>query len=123
MRYEPLSKTYRVLRVTGTRVQSLASSEKFADVVAEVERPQRAPIAAEDRRDRQYYVAVLDVEGLSADDLDELEAWLKGELGPAMRGRRNPGTALTRGVRTLLVRLLGAERRHLQRRSPTFRAR
>jgi hypothetical protein len=123
IRYEHLSKTYRVLRVTGTRVQSLASSEKYATVVAEVERPQRAPIAAENRRDRQYYAVSLDVVGLSADDLDELESWLRGELGPAVRGKRNPGTALTRGVRTLLARLLGAERRHLARRSPTFRAR
>jgi hypothetical protein len=50
-----------------------------------------------------------------------VERWLRGELRPAVRGEKNPGTALTRGVRTLVVRLLGGEKRHYEARSGTFR--
>ena len=57
---------------------------------------------------------------LSVNDLDELERWLRGELRPAVRGDRNPGTALERGARTLLVRVLGGERRRYAARTGKF---
>ena len=91
--------------------------------MAEVERPYRAPLPGARQVDRQYYNVVLELDALSRDDLDELELWLKGELRPAVRGDRNPGTAIGRGVRELFVRLLGAERWNLEKRSPTFRVR
>ena len=72
-------------------------------------------------RSRYYYAATVDVEVLSLTDLDELERWLRGELRPAVRGQRNPGTAVTRGVRTLVVRLLGGTKRHIEARSATFK--
>jgi hypothetical protein len=68
-----------------------------------------------------YYNAALEVEMLSVNDLDELERWLRGELKPATQGERSPGTALTRGVRSLVVRLLGSENRSYEVRSGTFR--
>ena len=72
------------------------------------------------RRGRYYYSVGLDVETLSMSDLDEVERWLRGELRPAVRGQRNPGTALTRGLRTLFVRLLGGEKRRYDVQSRTF---
>ena len=65
--------------------------------------------------------SLLDVETLSLSDLDEVERWLRGELKPAVRGQKNPGTAVTRGIRTLVVRLLGGEKRHYEARSGTFK--
>jgi hypothetical protein len=65
---------------------------------------------------------VLDVEALSVSDLDQLERWLRGELRPAVRGRSNPVNAISSGVRTVVTRVLGGERRHYRRRSGTFRA-
>jgi hypothetical protein len=50
-----------------------------------------------------------------------VERWLRGELKPAVRGQRNPGTAVGRGMRTLLARVLGGEMRRLEARSATFR--
>jgi hypothetical protein len=67
-----------------------------------------------------YYNVALDVEMLSVSDLDEVERWLRGELRPAVRGERNPGTAVTRGVRTVVAKLLGAEKRHYEERSSRF---
>ena len=92
----------------------------MADAGIAVGRAVRVPLNAPNRG-RFYYNAVLDVEVLSLSDLDELERWLRGELRPAVSGRRNPGTALTRGVRTLVVRLLGGTRRHFETRTGTFR--
>ena len=120
VRYDPLEKVYQVVRIAGDRAVSLGSFADVADAGNAVGRPVRVPLNAPSR-DRYYYNAVLDVEVLSLSDLDELERWLRGELRPAVAGRRNPGTALTRGVRTLVVRLLGGTKRHFETRTGTFR--
>jgi len=79
--------------------------------------PAMRPIAG---HDRSYYIVTLNVAMLSVNDLDEVERWLRGELQPAVRGERNPGTALSRGAMTLMTRILGGERRHYEARSPKF---
>ena len=120
VRYDPLEKVYEVVRIAGNQAVALGT---FTDVDAageSVGRPVRVPLNAPSRS-RYYYAATLDVEVLSLSDLDELERWLRGELRPAVSGRRNPGTALTRGVRTLVVRLLGGTKRHFEAKTATFR--
>jgi hypothetical protein len=120
VRYDPLEKVYEVVRIAGNQAVALG---RFSDVDAAsdaVGRPVRVPLNAPSRS-RYYYAGTLDVEVLSLSDLDELERWLRGELRPAVSGRRNPGTALTRGVRTLVVRLLGGTKRHFEARTATFR--
>lgn len=123
VRYDPLAKRYQLVRLNGDRVVSSGRFSEFGTALAEVERPYRVPLPAVRQVDRQYYNAVLELDALSRDDLDELELWLKGELRPAVRGEKNPGTAIGRGLRELVVRLLGAERWNLEKRSPTFRVR
>lgn len=120
--YDALGKKYRVVRVErdGEAITSAGQFNSFDEMVAEVERASRVPVKPRPQGTRQYYIGVLDVETMSLTDLDEVERWLRGELQPAVRGDRNPGTALGRGVRRVFVRLLGAERRNLQARSRTF---
>lgn len=120
VRHDPLDKTYRVARFAGDRVAQLGRYRDLPAAQQVVERVYRAPLVPRRRGRSYYYAVVLDVETLSLTDLDEVERWLKGELRPAVRGRRNPGTALTRGVRTLMVRLLGGEARRYELRSATF---
>ena len=120
VRYDPLDRTYRVARIVGDVVAPLGQFEQFADAETAIERPFRAPITAR-RGKRGYYNVVLDVETLSMTELDEVERWLRGELKPAVRGQRNPVTPVTKGLRTVFVRLIGGERRHYELRSPTFR--
>ena len=120
VRYDPLEKVYEVVRIAGNQAVALG---RFSDVDAAGEavgRPVRVPLNAPSRS-RYYSAGTLDVEVLSLSDLDELERWLRGELRPAVSGRRNPGTALTRGVRTLVVRLLGGTKRHFEARTATFK--
>lgn len=120
MRYDPLRKSYGVARIVGTQVTPLGEFTSHRDAAVAAERPYRVPLVAPRGR-RAYYSAVVDVETLSLNDLDEVERWLRGELRPAVRGRRNPGTALGKGLRTLATRLLGSESRHYEGRSVTFR--
>jgi hypothetical protein len=121
VRYDPLGKSYHVLRIIGENVETVGDFVEYAGAIAAVEKPYRSPLIPMKSRRGHYYNVVLDVEVLSVSDLDELDMWLRGELRPAVRGRRNPATALTRGVRTLMVRLLGGEKRRYVQRSETFR--
>ena len=121
VRYDPLEQIYEVARIVGDKVTTLGSYRDIAAADAAVALPFRPAITAPKRNERFYYLAKLDIEVISLSDLDEVERWLRGELRPAVRGERNPGRALTRGVRTLMVRLLGGEKRHFEERSGTFR--
>lgn len=121
VRYVPLEQTYEVLQVTHDRPFSLGKFARIEDAEGAIARPTRVPIAAFATKRKLYYQVQLEVEVLSVSDLDEVDRWLRGELQPAMSGAHSPGTALTRGFRTLAARLLGGEKRQYEARSPTFR--
>lgn len=120
VRWRGTDQRYEVSQRVGDRVLSLGTFQRIDDAEAAVERPLRVPIAAPARDRRYYYQATLEVRTLSVSDLDEVNAWLRGELTPAVRGQGNPGTALTRGLRSLTTRLLGGERREYSTRSSVF---
>ena len=120
VQFDALNRTFRVARITD-QPEPLGTFTDFAGVDDILAVAFRVPIGPPARRGSYYYMATLDVEALSVTDLDEVERWLRGELRPAVRGRRNPGTALTRGVRTLFLRLLGGEQRRFEARTRTFR--
>ena len=121
VRYEPLTKTYRVARYVGGQAENLGRFERYEDAQAVVARAFQPRIPARRSRDRQYYIVSLELEVLSMSDLDEIDRWLRGELRPAVRGKRNPGTALGPGIGRLATRLLGGENRRYEQRTETFR--
>jgi hypothetical protein len=123
VRWIALENVYEVTQIAGDRPFSLGKFALLSDAEAAVGRPVRASIVAFAGRKRFYYLAALAVESLSISDLDEVERWLRGELRPAVRGERNPGTVLGRGVKTLASRLLGGERREYQQRTKVFETR
>jgi hypothetical protein len=120
VRYDPLAKRFRAARIVDNSVTVLGDFGTYADLATVLSAPYPVALAPA-RRGRYYYSADLDVEMLSLGDLDEVERWLRGELRPAVRGQRNAGTAVTRGLRTLFLKLIGGERRHYEARSKTFR--
>jgi len=121
VRYDPLKKRFRAVRLYEDSASVIGDFEDFPALAAAVATPLVVPLAPTRHGRRYYYNAVLDVEMLSLSDLDEVERWLRGELGPAVRGKRNPTGVVGRGVRTLLLRLFGAERRHYEVKSKLFR--
>ena len=122
VRFDPLGKVYEVARVVDDRVTLLGRHSTIEGAERAVERPYRAPLMPTRHGRRYYYAGTLAVDAVSVSDLDEVERWLRGELRPAVRGERHPGTAVTRGLRTLLARIVGGETRQYQGQSPTFRA-
>lgn len=117
LHFDVIDQTYEVARKSGALVVVLGNYKTFADARAASELP-FTPSLTPRVRGRKGYVAVqIDVETLEMSDLAELQRWLRGEAAPAVQGRRNPGTALTKGFRTLVTRLLGGEVRHLEARS------
>jgi hypothetical protein len=120
--YDAASLSYRVRRRFGNQLEDLGSFPTLSSAQAAAERPLRVALTPRRPGRRYYYNLILDVEALSVSDLDQLERWLRGELQPAVRGENNPLSALGSGARTLVTRILGGERRHFEKRSPTFRA-
>jgi hypothetical protein len=121
VRYDALAKVYQVFRAVKKKTVFLGS---FADI-REAEEALGAsfpvPVSLPRKGQKTYYTLTLDIEALSLTELDEVERWLRGELKPAVRGKKNPGTAVGRGVRTVMVRMLGGEKRRYETRSGTFR--
>ncbi len=121
VRYDALSKVFQVFRVVGKKTTALGNFTDISGAESAIDAPFPAPISLPKRGKKAYYNLILDVETLSLTELDEVERWLRGELKPAVRGQKNPGTAVGRGVRTVMVRLLGGEKRRYETRSGTFR--
>ena len=121
IRRDPLDHSYQVVRLVGDQATLLGDFGRRLDAVEAAERPYRVPLLPR-RGDRQYYTAKVEIEALSLSDLDEVERWLRGELRPAVRGKRSPLSALREGFSTLLSRVLGGETRHYESRSAKFRA-
>jgi len=121
LKYDVLGKKYQVVRVVNKKVESLGEYHATVDAESAVESPYKVAISLPKKGERGYYNLLLDVETLSLSDLDEVQRWLRGELKPAVSGKTNPGTALGRGVRTLVVRLLGGEKRHYEARTGKFK--
>lgn len=120
VRYNPLERRYSATRIVQDKVISLGSYAQFDSVQQAVARPYRPTVRLPAERGRHYYIVTLDVAMLSVNDIDEVERWLRGELSPAVRGEHNPGTALGRGAKTLVTRLLGGRSRHYEARSGMF---
>jgi hypothetical protein len=121
LRYDVLGKKYQVVRVVNNKGESLGEYAGVDEAENAAEAPYKVAVQLPKKGQRGYYNLLLDVETLSLSDLDEVQRWLKGELKPAVSGKKNPGTALGRGVRTLVVRLLGGEKRHYEARTGTFK--
>ena len=121
VKYDVLGKKYQSVRVVNKKVESLGEFASLDSAELSAEGPYFPAILLPKKGQRGYYNLLLDVETLSLTDLDEVERWLRGELKPAVSGKKNPGTAVGRGVRTLVVRLLGGEKRHYEARTGTFR--
>lgn len=121
LKYDVLGSKFEVFRVLRGKPSRLGDYPTLDEAAEIAERAYQPGISLPKKGQRSYYNLLLDVETLSLSDLDEVERWLRGDVKPAIRGKKNPGTALTRGVRTLVVRLLGGEKRHYEARTGTFR--
>ena len=121
VQYDPLAKTYKLIRATTQNAVIVGEYTDLDDADAKLAEPYPAPIAPPHVREKTYYSLTLNVEAMSLGDLDEVQRWLRGELRPAVRGHRNAGAAVSSGLRTLVVRILGGERVEYQTSTGVFK--
>jgi hypothetical protein len=120
IRLDALDNSYHVARIVDDRVTLLGSYNDIAQAQTAAERPYSPMLTSRRRGRRYYYSCRVAIETLTQSDHDEVDRWLRGELGPAVRGDGNAGTALGRGLSRLLIRVIGGERRQLETRTATF---
>jgi hypothetical protein len=116
VQYDPTAQRYRVVQRQAGRLDDLGSFATLSTAQAVLERPTRILLAPDREGARYYYNLTLTVEALSVSDMDQLERWLRGVRG---------GTAVSAvgsGMRTLMLRMLGGEKRVYDKRSVTFTA-
>jgi hypothetical protein len=122
VRYDPYTKLYSMYRRGMRSAEDIGSVSSLEAAEVELSRPFQVALLPARPGTRYYYNVSVDVETLSVSDLDELNRWLRGELQPAVRGKRAPLSALRRGLGTLLSRVLGGDSRHYEARSGSFTA-
>lgn len=116
VQYDPTAQRYRVVHRQGGQHEDLGSFATLATAQTVIERPWRSSLAPERAGARYYYTLAMDIEALSVSDLDQLERWLRGaKSGTA-------ANAVGSGLRTLMLRMLGGEKRHYTARSVVFSA-
>jgi hypothetical protein len=120
IRFDTFDSNYEVVRVTRDSIIPLGAYKKLADARAVSELPYSPPLGIPPRGRESYVSVRADVETMQMSDLEEVQRWLNGEARPAVQGKKNPGTAIVRGLRSLVTRLLGAEVRHLDGRTRPF---
>ena len=116
VQYDPSAQRYRVVQRQGGRLEDLGSFATLSTAQAVLERPIRILLAPEREGSRYYYNLTLTLEALSVSDMDQLERWLRGVRGGTA------ASALGSGMRTLMLRMLGGEKRVFDKRSATFTA-
>ncbi len=115
---DPLTGVYTLTRSVGTE-QEFANLEGLQRALA-VPYAVDLPFPQRSAPSRYYYVASLSIESLSLSELEEVERWLRGDLGRAITREGDFGGALERGARRLLIRFSGLPRRRLEARTPVF---
>jgi hypothetical protein len=123
VRYNPLKRRYTAARIEGDHITALGSFDNLDPIEDLLSHAAQPTFVVPDSHDKFYYNLVLDVQMLSVSDLDEVEHWLKGDLGPAVHGEKSPGTALGRGAKTFITKILGGQDKHYEARSKVFRPR
>lgn len=112
---DPVTNEYQLLRSGGTE-------EHFTTERA-VDRALATPFAVDllpGGPGQFYYVATMEIESLQLSELDEVERWLRGEVGGGIARSGDVGEVLGRGLRRILIRISGLPRLVLETRSPFF---
>jgi hypothetical protein len=116
---DPVAGRYELVRNNGV-VERFATLAALDDALAV---PVAVELIPEQPQARYYLVASLEMGTLSVSELEEIERWLRGDLGRAVTERGDVGNALGRGARLVLVRLSGLPSRRFETRTPTVGAR
>jgi hypothetical protein len=119
VRFDVLSKTYRVAEPVADSIREVGRYTTLDSARATITRFAFRGGAPAERR-KLYYTVQLTIETFNSNDLVEVQRWLNGEAQPAIKGEKNPASALSRGFLTLFSRLLGGDVKRQKGRSVFF---
>lgn len=119
---DPVTNIYQLIRGPAGTVESYPDTRRLDSALAK-------PYTIDDmtppphggRFGRFFYTCELNAESLSPSELEDVERWLKGDLGRALTQTGDVDNAFSRGARLLLIRLAGLPHRTLQARTDKFR--
>jgi hypothetical protein len=116
--FDPLTRRFRVQTSerTGEEVEVNTLQEAQAALQLTLDVPLRPRQSG-----RYYYIADIEMETLSLSDLEELQRWLQGELAPVVAGEQDVEGALAKGLKRVVVRMLGLPAKRARFQSPSFR--
>jgi hypothetical protein len=120
VRLDPLTGEFDLIR-TGGEVEHYTAIEAVSRALTKSFTVELLPPGT-GAQTRYYYLAILEIVSLSQSELDEVERWLRGDVGPAISSRGGLSNALAIGARRLLIRLSGLPHRRIEARSGTFTA-
>jgi hypothetical protein len=120
VRFDPVRKAYFYARFERDTWIEEGQRSTLDSVRTAVGSAQHSPIMAPRNARGLYYTVTVSVETLSSDDLNEVKRWVNGELQPALRGRRDPGTALSRTLGWLFSRIMGGDTTHASQSTGKF---
>lgn len=116
VQYEPTKQVFNIIRQNEQLFENFGSFASLAAAEAQLEKPFRVGLRP-DRSGRYYYVLTAEIQALTESDLDALQHWARGTKS---QGSSNPLSALGRGVRSLLSRVLGGDKRKIVQQSGVF---
>ncbi len=114
VQYDPSAQRYGVIRRLGSKLEDAGSFVTLATAQTVLERPVRTLLAPDRAGSRYYYSFTLEMEALSLSDMDQLSRWLRGVRN------ENAASAVGSGLRTLMLRMLGGEKRRYTAKSASF---
>ena len=120
--YSPATKLYEVRRIVANQTEILGEVSSVEAAEQLLRQPFAASLLPRSRGGRYFYEFKVDISTLTMSDLEAWQRWVRGEARPAAQGKKNPATALQRGLGSLLSRVLGGETQSYERRSDTFTA-
>jgi len=118
--FDPLERSYLVTAVSTQPVDTIVGS--LEEVGVALQELFDLPLTPT-QDGRFYYLGEVSIETLSLSDLEELQRWLRGNLSSDVTNEEERETAMGRGMRRLLVRVLGLPSRKFKVRSPGFEVR
>lgn len=113
--HDPVRRSYQV-ELPGRAPQRVATIGEAERILAGAFRMEIRP----QREARYYYLATVEIQTLSATDLEELRRWLRGDVAPAVGGSEGGQSAVASGVRRMFVRALGLPTLRRKLRTPGF---
>jgi hypothetical protein len=115
--FSPMSRLYHIRVEVGTKRSVRGPFKSLEQVDSALAAPMEAPIVAPAQSSRMYYTVKLAIQPIEWNELDELGAWLGGEVAQA---GSNPASPILGGIRRFFLGAIAGRGTSWKADSETF---